>query len=129
GSMVWPNIPMRAQPRQDSRVKPTTHGLRRRRTSDSAPRNGIATTTNKDATAPAAASSVLDTPKSSTSHTVKYNVAMFIEKMVLEKSYNAQLERSSVGARSTARISPSANTRGIACCGCAMKLAPEVRVT
>src|SRR5678816_503003 len=96
-------------------VKPTTQGFRRRRTSEIAPRNGIDTTTSADAIAAAAASIVFDTPRSLTSHTVKYSVATFIEKIVFEKSYNAQLMRSINGARTTGRTSPSINTSGMAC--------------
>jgi len=68
-----------------------------------------------EANALAAACIVFETPRSLTSHTVKYSVATFIEKIVFEKSYNAQLMRSIIGARTTGRTSPSINMSGMAC--------------
>src|SRR5581483_10007495 len=105
----------------DNSVKPTTHGFLRRRESESAPKNGIEITTRIDATAFATALVVFDAPRSLTSHTVKYNDAMFIEKMVFAKSYSAQLNRSNAGARSTGRISPFGRITGGACWGWAMR--------
>src|SRR5262245_4172400 len=46
---------------------------------------------------------------------------MFMEKIVLAKSYSAQLHRSTSGARSAARISPSGSTTGRTCSGCAIR--------
>ena len=63
--------PMSANDAHERTVKPTTHALRRRRESDSAPRNGIDTTTSSEATAFATASIVFDTPRSLTSQTAK----------------------------------------------------------
>jgi hypothetical protein len=60
----------------------------------------------------ATAAIVFDAPTSLTSHTAKKSVAMFIEKIVLEKSYRAQLHRSRAGARLVAMISPSVVVTG-----------------
>src|SRR5678816_4687216 len=76
GNIRWPNTPIIAQATHERIVKPTTHGLRRRRTSEIAPRNGIDTTTSAEATALAAACIVFETPRSLTSHTVKYSVCL-----------------------------------------------------
>src|SRR3954469_10522242 len=111
-----------AQAMHERIVNPTTHGLRRRLTSDNPPKNGTDPPPSADAIALAVASIVFETPRSLTSHTVKYRVATFIEKIVLEKSYNAQLTRSISGARMVARASPSARIIGITCSGCAMEL-------
>src|SRR6476469_10002171 len=97
---------------QERRVNPITQGFRLRRESDSAPRKGIERKTSTDATAFANASIVFETPRSLTSHTAKYSVATFIEKMVFAKSYSAQLNRSRAGARTTGRISPSGRRTG-----------------
>ena len=86
-----------------------------------APRTGIESTTIADAIALATAYTRSVDPRSLTIQTEKYSVATFIEKIVFEKSYSAQLHRSSAGARTTGRTSPSGSTMGIACCGCAMK--------
>ena len=67
-------------------VKPTTHGLRRWVASEIAPKIGMERTTRTDEMLLATAAIVFDAPMSSTSHTAKNRVAMFIEKMVLEKS-------------------------------------------
>ncbi len=67
-------------------MNPTTHGLRRRRASESAPRKGIEITTSTDAIALAPATVMFDAPRSLTSHTAKYSEATFIEKIVFEKS-------------------------------------------
>ena len=67
-------------------MNPTTHGLRRRRESESAPSTGIDSATSSDATPLATAFVVFDTPRSLTSHTAKYRLAMFIEKIVFAKS-------------------------------------------
>ena len=56
-------------------------------------------TTSNEETLLATAAIVLEAPTSWTSHTAKKSVAMFIEKIVLEKSYNAQLNLSRNGAR------------------------------
>jgi hypothetical protein len=90
-------------------VKPTTHGLRRCVASEIAPNKGIDSTTRSDEMLLATAAIVFDAPTSFTSHTAKNSVAMFIEKIVLEKSYNAQLHRSIAGARG-AITSPSGVT-------------------
>src|SRR5919201_1063142 len=92
GSDVCPKMPIAAHPAQDKSVNPTTQRLRRRRASEIAPRKGIETTTSALANALADAYSVFDEPRSLTSHTAKYSVAMFIEKMVFAKSYSAQLQ-------------------------------------
>ncbi len=63
----------------------------------------------------ATASVVFDTPRSLTSQTAKYRVATFIEKIVFEKSYSAQLMRSMNGARVVAGASLASRTSGIAC--------------
>src|SRR5438105_2513383 len=113
-------MPIATQPRHDAMVNPTTHGLRRRRASEMAPSTGIAMTIKIDAAAFAIAYTRSVEPRSLTIQTEKYSVATFIEKIVFEKSYSAQLHRSTAGARTTGRISPSESTTGIACCGCPM---------
>ena len=80
-------------------VNPTTHGLRRRRASDNAPRNGTESTTRIEEMSLPIAYKVLDAPRSLINQTEKYSVATFIEKMVFAKSYRAQLARSRHGAR------------------------------
>src|SRR4030095_6918463 len=93
-------------------------GFRRRRASDSAPSTGIERTTRIDAIAFSVAYRVLVEPRSSTSQAAKYSDATFMEKIVFEKSYSAQLSRSTIGARTTGRISPPAMIRGGACSTC-----------
>lgn len=46
----------------------------------------------------AVANFTFEMPRSATTHAEKKSVAMFIEKIVLEKSYSAQLQRSLLGA-------------------------------
>src|SRR5881296_595212 len=96
-------------------VNPTTHHLRRRCASEMAPNTGIDSTTMTLATALATANVVLEAPRSSTSQTVKYNVATFIEKIVFAKSYSAQLQRSRAGARALTRASPARSYRTVSC--------------
>src|SRR6188472_3035206 len=96
--VVWPNTPIAAQPMHDAIVKPTTHRLRVPRASEIAPSTGTLSTTSTAAIPLATAYSVLDAPRSATSHTEKYSVATFIEKMVFAKSYSAQLTRARRGA-------------------------------
>ncbi len=71
GRVVTPKTPIRAQAMHDARVKPTTHGLRRRRTSDIAPNTGMAATTSSDAMPFAVAYSIVGAPRSSMSQRVK----------------------------------------------------------
>src|SRR5262245_9184025 len=125
GRRRWPRTPITASARHERSVNPTTQALRRLRPSDNAPSTGIESNTSAEAIALAVASIVLETPRSVTSHTAKYNVAMFMEKMVLAKSYNAQLHRSTRGARSIARISPSGRITGKTCSGCAIRAPSE----
>src|SRR6185437_9866336 len=99
GSRRSPTTPIAAVAAHDRSVNPTTHDFLRRRASDNAPSTGIVTMTRSEPTELAAAYIVFDAPRSPTSHTEKYSVATFIEKIVLEKSYNAQLHRSRAGAR------------------------------
>ena len=87
-------------------VKPTTHGFRRCVASEIAPNNGMDRTTSTEETLLAIAAIVFEAPTSLTSHTAKKSVAMFIEKMVFEKSYSAQLNLSRNGARFVTTISP-----------------------
>ena len=95
------------------RVNPTTHGFLRWVASEIAPKTGIDSTTSTDEKLLATAAIVFDAPMSSMSHTAKNSVAMFIEKIVFEKSYSAQAQRSRAGAR-VAIMSPSAVTTGAA---------------
>src|SRR5215475_5311082 len=111
-------MPIAAQATHAATVNPTTHGFRRRRASDRAPRTGIDRTTRIDAIALSSAYSVFVEPRSSTSQAAKYSDATFMEKIVFEKSYSAQLSRSKSGARTTGRISPPARIRGGACSTC-----------
>jgi hypothetical protein len=67
-------------------VNQTTQGFLRWVASEIAPKNGIDTTTSADEILLATAAMVFDVPTSLTSHTAKKSVAMFIEKIVLEKS-------------------------------------------
>src|SRR4051794_17841201 len=72
GSCVRPKRPIAAVARHDSTVNRTTHGLRRRRASDTAPSTGIDTTTSNDAMPVAIAYAVSDAPRSTTTHAEKY---------------------------------------------------------
>jgi hypothetical protein len=83
---VYPTIPIAAHAAQDASVNPTTHHFRRRRASEIAPSTGIEMTTIALAIALATAKTVFDEPRSFTSHTPKYIVAMFMEKIVFAKS-------------------------------------------
>ena len=86
GIIVCPTIPSRAVIPTARSVKPTTHGLRLCVASEIAPKTGIEMTTSSEDMLLATAAMVFDAPTSSMSHTAKNSVAMFIEKMVLEKS-------------------------------------------
>jgi hypothetical protein len=68
------------------RVNQTTHGLRTCRASEIAPNKGIDSTTRREEMLLATAAIVFEAPTSFTSHTAKNNVAMFMEKIVFEKS-------------------------------------------
>src|SRR5215218_8508086 len=100
GRVSWPRMPIAAQATQDAMVNPTTHGLRRRRASDTAPSTGTESTTRMDEMPLPTAYTVFEACRSAISQTEKYSVATFIEKMVFAKSYRAQLARSRIGARS-----------------------------
>src|SRR5215208_4865530 len=100
GSVSWPRIPIAAQATHEAMVNPTTHGLRRRRASDTAPSTGTASTTRMDEMPLPTAYTVFEACRSAINQTEKYSVATFIEKMVFAKSYSAQLARSRIGARS-----------------------------
>jgi hypothetical protein len=67
-------------------VKPTTQFFLRCVASDMAPNTGTERRTRADETLLATAAIVFEVPISFTSHTAKNKVAMFIEKIVLEKS-------------------------------------------
>src|SRR5678816_543464 len=95
-------MPIAAQATQEAIVKPTTHGFRRRRASDTAPSTGTDTTTRMDEIPLPTAYTVFEACRSAMSQTEKYSVATFIEKMVFAKSYRAQLARSRTGARRVA---------------------------
>src|SRR5258705_3065809 len=99
GRVSCPRMPMAAQARHETRVNPTTHGLRRRRASDTAPSTGTDSTIRMDETPFPIAYTVFDACRSAINQTEKYSVATFIEKMVFAKSYTAQLARSRRGAR------------------------------
>src|SRR5450759_4664598 len=71
GRVVCPRMPMAAQAMQEAIVKPTTHDLRRRRASESAPSTGTERTTRNDETPLPSAYKVLDAPRSLISHTEK----------------------------------------------------------
>src|ERR1044071_7601156 len=90
---------MAAHARHEMSVNHTTHGFRRRRASEIAPRRGTDITTSNDEMPLPRAYTVFEAWRSAISQTEKYSVATFIEKMVFAKSYNAQLARSSHGAR------------------------------
>ncbi len=104
GRVSWPRIPIAAQATHEAMVKPTTHGFRRRRASDTAPSTGTDSTTRRDEMPLPSAYTVLEACRSAMSQTEKYSVATFIEKMVFAKSYKAQLARSLSGARSDAGV-------------------------
>jgi hypothetical protein len=53
---------------------------------------------------------VLLAPRSAINHTEKYNVVMFIEKIVFAKSYSAQLQRSRAGAGELGGSPPASET-------------------
>src|SRR5829696_6628805 len=99
GRVSWPRMPIAAQARHEAMVNPTTHGLRRRRASDTAPSTGTDSTTRMDEMPLPTAYTVFEACRSAISQTEKYSVATFIEKMVFAKSYRAQLARSRNGAR------------------------------
>src|SRR5215203_2379142 len=99
GSVSWPRTPIAAHARQEAMVKPTTHGLRRLRASDTAPSTGTDNTTRMDEMPLPTAYTVFEALRSAINQTEKYNVATFMEKMVFAKSYRAQLARSRNGAR------------------------------
>jgi hypothetical protein len=67
-------------------VNHTTHGLRLCVASEIAPNSGIDIAINADEIPFPSATMVLEACRSDTSHTAKYNVAMFIEKIVFAKS-------------------------------------------
>ncbi|MDE3052293.1 MAG: hypothetical protein KGJ70_00300 [Gemmatimonadota bacterium] len=94
---------MTTQQTQHTTVNQTTHGLRRRRASETAPSTGMTAMTRSAASALAAPYIMLDAPRSLTSRAEKYSVATFIEKVAFAKSYEAQLQRSSAEARSGTR--------------------------
>jgi hypothetical protein len=98
---------MAAVARQQAIVKKTIHGLRRWVVSETAPKSGIERIPIADTNPFATANFVFDTPRSATIHAEKNSVVMFIEKIVLEKSYSAQLHLSFAGARGGLR-SPAA---------------------
>ena len=75
----------RVAPAQTS-VKPTTHGLRRRDASETAPIQGARRSTATEERLVATEYAVLVAPRSVTSQTAKYRVTTFIEKIVLAKS-------------------------------------------
>ena len=81
-------------------MNPTTHGLRRRRASETAPSTGTDNDERMDEMPFPTAYTVFDACRSAINQTEKYSVATFIEKMVFAKSYRAQLARSRTGARS-----------------------------
>jgi hypothetical protein len=55
---------------------------------------------------------VFDTSRSFTSHTAKYNVSTFIEKIALAKSYRTQLNRSTAGSRERLVVDTGQRCRG-----------------
>jgi hypothetical protein len=71
-----------------------------------APNTGIEKAIKADEIPLPKATIVFDAWRSETNQTAKYNVAIFIEKIVFAKSYSAQLQRSLVGAL-VAMTSPS----------------------
>src|SRR5215203_7149634 len=99
GRVSCPRMPMAAHATHEAMVKPTTHGFRRRRASDTAPSTGTESTTRMDERPLPTAYTVFEARRSAMSQTEKYSVATFIEKMVFAKSYRAQLARSRTGAR------------------------------
>jgi hypothetical protein len=86
GTVVWPIIPMAAVITTEMIVNPTTHGFLRWVASEMAPKSGMENTTSNEEMLLATAAIVFDAPTSLTSHTAKNSVAMFIEKIVFEKS-------------------------------------------
>src|SRR5512143_529749 len=83
GIAVCPTTPMTTVARQAMMVNQTTHGFRRRVASEIAPSTGIDTATrSEEIPLPTATGVFFPTPRSDTSQTAKYNVAMFIEKIV-----------------------------------------------
>ena len=71
-----------------------------------APNTGIEKAIKADEIPLSSATIVFDAWRSETNQTAKYNVAIFIEKIVFAKSYSAQLHRSLAGAL-VATSSPS----------------------
>jgi hypothetical protein len=67
-------------------VNHTTYDLCLWVATEIAPNNGIDTTTSADEMLLPSATIVFDACRSETSHTAKYSVAMFMEKMVFAKS-------------------------------------------
>src|SRR5687768_2626817 len=104
--------PMAAVATQDAMVNHTTHGLRLRRASETAPSSGTDAAMSSEEIDAAHMVALLEAPRSTTSHDAKYNDAMFIDQMVFAKSYVAQLQRSRAGARSVTTIASGAVTAG-----------------
>src|SRR3954451_17764244 len=86
-------------------VNHTTHGLRRRVASEMAPSNGTEIAMMIDEIDVAQEYAALDAPRSTTNQVARYSDTTFIDQMVLEKSYSAQLHRSRAVARAKGRLS------------------------
>ena len=71
GRVSWPRSPMAAQAMHETIVNPTTHGLRRRRASDTAPSTGTDNTTRMDEMPFPTAYTVFDACRSAISQTEK----------------------------------------------------------
>ena len=108
--------PSRAQARHDAIVNPTTHGFRRRRASDIAPRNGIASTTSIDATAFAIASTRFVTRDRSRA-TPRSTAWRRSSRKSCSRSRRAPSSTLDGRRANDGRISPPASRAGTACCG------------
>src|SRR5665647_3934432 len=109
GAIVCPTTPIAAVAIHDAIVNQRTHGLWRLVVSEIAPNIGIETITSAETSDFAIVKRVIETPMSLTIHAARKRVPIFIENIVLEKSYIAQLRRSRSRAVSTA-VSPASGT-------------------
>ena len=105
-------MPIAAVAMHEAMVNHTTHGLWRPVVSEIAPKTGIDRITSAETRDFAIANRVLETPRSATIHADRKSVPIFIENIVLEKSYITQLHRSRAGASATVAEAAAAIVTG-----------------
>src|ERR1051325_4785646 len=94
-----PTKPIAAVATQERTVNQTTHGFLRRRASEMAPRIGTLAAMMMEEIDVAQEYTAFDAPRSTINQVARYSDTTFIDQIVFEKSYSAQLQRSSVEAR------------------------------